>query len=223
MIHVKVTNATAIYPVEKIPKTTREKVRARLTFENPKWLENEKHGYWNGDTPRELCFLEQENGRLTVPRGFTRQLLKVLLDDGGVHFQIEDSRRELEPVDFRFTAELRGYQEQAVREMSRRDFGTLSAPTGSGKTVIALALVAERIAERAGIPYRRVFKDHSRGKRLFLGAKFQEIETDFLEEVRGVKILVFDDFAYTRYTMVKSLAVLRAAGNEAEGVVLLAS
>jgi superfamily II DNA or RNA helicase len=47
-------------------------------------------------------------------------------------------------VDFSFRGELRAFQETAVERMLARDFGTLSAPTGSGKTVMALNMVARR-------------------------------------------------------------------------------
>jgi superfamily II DNA or RNA helicase len=59
-------------------------------------------------------------------------------------YQLEDRRRTLAPVDFSFQGQLRDFQEQAVQAMLSRDFGTLAAPTGTGKTVIALALVAKR-------------------------------------------------------------------------------
>lgn len=42
------------------------------------------------------------------------------------------------------TGRLRPFQDQAVKKMLARDFGTLSAPTGSGKTVMALAMIAQR-------------------------------------------------------------------------------
>jgi len=61
-----------------------------------------------------------------------------------VDHRIEDRRRSLPPVEFAFSGELRGFQAEAVEQMAARDFGTLSSPTGSGKTVMALGLVARR-------------------------------------------------------------------------------
>jgi superfamily II DNA or RNA helicase len=62
----------------------------------------------------------------------------------GIDYQLDDRRRCLPPVDFDFRGELRAFQEAAVEQMLARDFGTLSAPTGSGKTVMALYMVARR-------------------------------------------------------------------------------
>ena len=59
-------------------------------------------------------------------------------------YDLVDRRRALAPVDFTFTGKLRDFQDEAVKNIAASDFGTLAAPTGSGKTVIALALVAQR-------------------------------------------------------------------------------
>jgi superfamily II DNA or RNA helicase len=67
-----------------------------------------------------------------------------LLKRHGVQYRLKDRRRTLAEVDFTFTGELHDFQVQAVDAVASRDFGVLSAPTGSGKTVMALALVARR-------------------------------------------------------------------------------
>jgi superfamily II DNA or RNA helicase len=47
-------------------------------------------------------------------------------------------------VDFTFQGGLRDFQGEAVKDVLTRDFGTLAAPTGSGKTVMALYVVSQR-------------------------------------------------------------------------------
>jgi superfamily II DNA or RNA helicase len=47
-------------------------------------------------------------------------------------------------VDFHFMGRLKPFQQKAVEILLSKDFGTLSAPTGSGKTVMALYLIARR-------------------------------------------------------------------------------
>jgi superfamily II DNA or RNA helicase len=58
--------------------------------------------------------------------------------------EIIDHRRLLDPVDIVFSGQLRPYQEQAVKAVIRRSFGVLEAGTGSGKTVMALSIIAAR-------------------------------------------------------------------------------
>jgi len=141
MITIGITNHVEL--TAPLPGQVAATIRDRLTFTNPRWEENEKRGFSNWQTPHELCFLENRGEVLTMPRGFTRQLLGIL-KAGGVQYRLDDRRRTLAPVDFDFKGELRDFQVEAVEAMVSRDFGTLAAPTGSGQTVMALALIARR-------------------------------------------------------------------------------
>jgi superfamily II DNA or RNA helicase len=58
--------------------------------------------------------------------------------------QIVEKRRLLAEVNFSFSGSLRPYQELAVSQVAERSFGVLEAGTGSGKTVMALAVIAAR-------------------------------------------------------------------------------
>ncbi|MGD9186538.1 MAG: DEAD/DEAH box helicase, partial [Desulfobacterales bacterium] len=82
-------------------------------------------------------------GGLEIPRGFIRQLITTCrrLD---IDYTVEDRRRSLPPVDYAFSGQLRPFQQQAVQHMLRKEFGTLNSPTGSGKTVMALYILAQR-------------------------------------------------------------------------------
>ncbi|MBW1959210.1 MAG: DEAD/DEAH box helicase [Deltaproteobacteria bacterium] len=130
--------------LSNIPPEIRAKLMDTLTFPNPKWLENERMGRWNRGTPKLLRFYDKtRGGGLWIPRGYMRQLL-LLCRRRGVTVEIDDQRRALTPVDFNFIGQLKPFQNKAVMVMRSRDFGTLSAPTGSGKTVMALYMIACR-------------------------------------------------------------------------------
>ena len=120
-----------------------EEVKNRLTFPNPLWFENEKMGRWQGVTPHTLRYYQETTSGLIVPRGFFPQLIGIAKQHGE-WFQIEDRRRLLPEVDFKFRGQLRPFQEKGVKDLLSRDMGTLSAPTGSGKTVMALYMIAQR-------------------------------------------------------------------------------
>jgi len=126
-----------------LPEASERELTGRLTFQNPKWLENDRMGRWNGDTPETLTCYECTRDGLIIPRGFTRQLL-LLCKRHGVRYHLEDRRRTLAAVEFTFKGKLRPFQNEAVRAVLSRDFGVLSSPTGSGKTVMALYVIAER-------------------------------------------------------------------------------
>ena len=101
-------------------------------------------GRWNRGVPKELRFFYRlRGGGLVIPRGFIRQLITTCrrLD---ITYTVEDRRRSLPPVDYAFNGQLRPFQQQAVQHMLRKEFGTLNSPTGSGKTVMALYILAQR-------------------------------------------------------------------------------
>ena len=126
------------------PPELRQALMEKLEFPNPKWLENERMGRWNRGTPRVLKFYDKVGADgLWIPRGCLRQVL-MLCHRMGIAYALDDRRRSLPPVDFSFRGELRAFQRTAVDRMLARDFGTLNAPTGSGKTVMALNMVARR-------------------------------------------------------------------------------
>lgn len=127
-----------------VPAELKQALMETLEFPNPKWLENERMGRWNRGVPRVLKFYDKVGpDGLWIPRGYLRQLI-LLCRRMGVEHRIEDRRRSLPPVDFTFRGQLRPFQEAALDQMMARDFGTLSSPTGSGKTVMALCMIARR-------------------------------------------------------------------------------
>lgn len=126
------------------PSEIRTRLMKTLTFPNPKWMENERMGRWNRGTPKMLKFYDKvRGGGLWIPRGYMRQLM-LLCRRQGIAYEVDDQRRTLNPVAFRFGGQLKPFQQTAVNAMISKDFGTLSAPTGSGKTVMALYLMARR-------------------------------------------------------------------------------
>ena len=127
-----------------VPAALKQVLMEKLEFPNPKWVENERMGRWNRGVPRLLKFYDKVGmDGLWIPRGYLRRLI-LLCRKMGIDHRIEDYRRSLPPVDFRFRGELRPFQKTAAERMLARDFGTLSSPTGSGKTVVALYMIARR-------------------------------------------------------------------------------
>jgi superfamily II DNA or RNA helicase len=127
-----------------IPEAIRDELIQRLQFDNPKYLENQRMGRWNQATPKILRFYRRagSNG-LYIPRGFMRQLI-LMGRRQGERIEIDDRRRRLPDLDLTFNGTLKPFQETAVNIILSKDFGTLSSPTGSGKTVMALYIMAAR-------------------------------------------------------------------------------
>jgi len=140
-LSVTITNNLRL---KNVPPDILKILTEKLKFINPKWLENEKMGRWNRSTPKELRFYDKVGATgLWIPRGYMRQLI-LLCRRYEIKYEIEDRRGSLPPVDFSFKGKLRPFQKVAVEEMLARDFGTLNSATGSGKTIMALYMVAQR-------------------------------------------------------------------------------
>ena len=130
--------------LENVPPNIKEILIEKLEFLNPKWVENERLKRWNRGTPRVLKFYDKVGASgLWIPRGYMRQLI-MLCRRHKVDYRIDDQRRALVGVDFSFGGQLKPFQQTAVDEMLGKDFGTLSSATGSGKTVMALYIIARR-------------------------------------------------------------------------------
>lgn len=120
-------------------------VKERLTIDNPKYVSAKRYGRWVGKrlSPT-LKYYEPVPNGLRFPRGFANQAILLCREYMGESPQIIEQRRLLPEIDYHFSGTLRPYQEQAVSEVCGRSFGLLEAGTGSGKTVMALAIIAAR-------------------------------------------------------------------------------
>ncbi len=131
--------------LEGAPSSLVAAVRKRLTVKNPKYDAAVRYGRWVGKQLKpKLYFFREKNGRLVFPRGFANQAVLLCRNHVGKSPEIKDNRRLFEPIDIVFSGKLRPYQEQAVAAVLKRSFGVLEAGTGSGKTVMALKIIAER-------------------------------------------------------------------------------
>ncbi len=120
-------------------------IRDRLTIKNPKYDAAVRYGRWIGKQLKpKLYFYQETRGGLSFPRGFANQAVLLCRKHTGASPVIVDNRRKLDPVDISFSGELRPYQQPAVTAVLKRSFGILEAGTGSGKTVMALHIIAER-------------------------------------------------------------------------------
>jgi superfamily II DNA or RNA helicase len=128
-----------------IPFALEKAIKARLTIDNPKYVSAKKYGRWIGKQLKpKLHYYESVPGGLRFPRGFANQAVLLCREFLKRTPKIHDERLLLPEVDFCFCGTLRPYQEAAVSATDKRSFGVLEAGTGSGKTVMALAIIAAR-------------------------------------------------------------------------------
>jgi len=131
--------------LEGLGPALEQEIKEKLTIDNPQYIAARRYGRWIGKRLKPtLHYYEQVVEGLRFPRGFSNQAVLLCRQHLGEDPVIVDNRRLLPEHDFSFHASLRPYQEYAVRTICSRSFGVLEAGTGSGKTVMALAVVCRR-------------------------------------------------------------------------------
>lgn len=122
-----------------------QELKSLLTIDNPQYIAAKRYGRWIGKRLKPtLSYYESVPDGLRFPRGVSNQAVLLCREHMGCSPRIIDKRRVLPEVDYAFSGELRTYQEVAVGSALKRSFGVIEAGTGSGKTVMALALIAAR-------------------------------------------------------------------------------
>jgi hypothetical protein len=94
MLTLIIDNRATLFPLEaRAHQRLVEQIARRLTFKNPQWTENERRGFSNFDTPECICGYELTGDRLIVPRGFTRQLVGLMVS-GNVYGPGNGAKRQ---------------------------------------------------------------------------------------------------------------------------------
>ena len=155
MISLRIANNLELKGADQELK---EYLKDLLTLLNPDWLDAQNFGRWAGNIPKYITQYTEEGDLLKVPRG----ILFHLVADLGREFDIDD--RRVEPEAEKLWPEgnviLRpDDQEPAVRSLMRYDNGFLSAPAGSGKTVMGLEAARRTGLKALWLTHRKELKD----------------------------------------------------------------
>ena len=139
---------------------------------NPKFYELQRLRKSTWNTPRYVRGYDVTiDDRLVLPRGLRHTVTRIV-DQAGSRLSVTDIRNPGDEIDVAFTAELSTKQGVAVSAMLYHDDGILVAPPGSGKTVMACALIAERGTSTLVLVDRKALADQWRTRiNDFLGVR----------------------------------------------------
>lgn len=118
-------------------------LKEELNFANTEYIIKKKMGRNPWDIQRYFRFVEEAENNVIVPRGFAGRLIRFCKEQNLIYEFIDERRKQITAL-FNFSAQLRSYQLPVLEAASKKDMGVVVAPPGSGKTVIALKLVAEK-------------------------------------------------------------------------------
>lgn len=109
---------------------------------NPEFYEKQAKRLSTYDINRIIELYHETDQYITLPRG-TFDDLKLLLQINKIKFNLIDERPLLSSCGFKFQGALNQEQSEATLEMLKYENGILVAPTGSGKTVMAIEMIAK--------------------------------------------------------------------------------
>ena len=129
--------------LENMSHETRDEIKSMLTLKNRQREKLEKLGKWCGNLPSRIKFYDEDADVLACPRGAAEPIYH-LCRARGEDISVIDDRTIFEAIDFEFTGKLRPFQEKGIQAMLTRSDGLMVFPTGGGKTVAMLSLIARR-------------------------------------------------------------------------------
>jgi len=133
-------------------------LRRLAAFQNPDFYKMQAMRLSTKGTPRVVTCALEKNSFLSLPRGCDRDAI-ALLGEWGSKAALSDERVGGLHVPFRFQGELLDVQRRAAAGVLPHDIGVVVAPPGTGKTVLAAHLIAERAVSTLVLVHRKPLLD----------------------------------------------------------------
>ncbi|WP_430907466.1 TOTE conflict system archaeo-eukaryotic primase domain-containing protein [Maribacter sp. 2-571] len=121
---------------------------------NPDYFIKKKIGRNTRDTDRYFNLVSEAKNEVVLPRGAIGQLFRFCKKQK-IDFNFQDKRKKTEDITFTFSTELLKHQKTVLPAISKKDFGVIAAPPGSGKTIIGLKIIADKCQPALIIVHRK--------------------------------------------------------------------
>lgn len=125
-----------------LPKSVVNFIREKLNFFNSEVAIRKRMGVSVYGLEKYFKLVEDFENSIAIPRGFLNELVS-FLGEQNIKYEIIDQRNKLEPTKYESRIKLFNYQKESVVEMLNLENGLLVAPPGSGKTIIAIDIIAK--------------------------------------------------------------------------------
>jgi superfamily II DNA or RNA helicase len=129
-------------------------LKERLNFVNSDYIIRKRLGKNTYGTTPYFKMLDEQPDCILLPKGFVGNLMRYCTANN-INHTLVDERRKLHETRFNFKAALYKHQEAALAVTEKKEMGIIVAPPGSGKTIIGLAIIAQKRQPALIIVHRR--------------------------------------------------------------------
>lgn len=171
------TRANMLYvPLACLSAKVINYLKRMAAFHNPEFYAKQGMRLSTYDVPRIISCSELTDNYIALPRGCEDDVVETL-EANNVEYFIDDKICHGRNIDVSFKGELRKEQQQAMTFMLSHPVGTLSATTAFGKTVFAIAMIAQRKVNTLILVHRKSLLDQWK-KQLNDFLEINEVITD---------------------------------------------
>lgn len=150
-------------------------LKEELNFANSEFFIKKKSGKNTFGTERYFKLVEETENEIIIPRGFIGKLLRFCKEQN-LEFDFQDNRKLKEEIPYSFNATLRNHQEKVIETISKKDFGVIVSPPGSGKTIMGLKIIADKKQPALIVVHRKQLLEQWQERvQAFLGISKHEI------------------------------------------------
>ncbi|MDD5288360.1 MAG: DEAD/DEAH box helicase family protein, partial [Dehalococcoidales bacterium] len=165
-----------------LPSSLLNKIKRLAAFQNPEFYKKQKLRLSTALTPRIVCCAEEFPKHLGIPLGLLDEL-HALLEKVGIKPEIADKSFSGTELKVAFRGQLSPVQEEAASKVLPHNRGILVAPSGSGKTVVGISIIASRGVNTLILVNRRPLMDQWRNQL----SSFLEIDPAKIGQIGGGK------------------------------------
>ena len=125
-----------------------------LNFFNSDYIVRRNMGLSTYKLEKYFKAITKDDNNVLIPRGFLNKLT-TYLNENNIDFVIENSLNKLSDIDIKSEFQLFDYQKEALEYFTNQNQGILVAPPGSGKTIMGLALITNKLQPALIITHRK--------------------------------------------------------------------
>lgn len=133
-------------------------LKEELNFSNNEFYIRKNSGKNTFGLDRYFKFIEEIDDYILLPKGFIGKTLR-FCKEKNISNNFVDNRKLHKTVLFSFQATLKEYQKPTIVATDKKDIGVIVAPPGSGKTIMALKIVANKQQPALIIVHRKQLAD----------------------------------------------------------------